>query len=76
MVIGQDWKPTAYPVEFYALGGKGTGIPVRATVTSFGPILLSKVLDLSDVQTSSLNLVFHFADKTAYRFWTSRTCGR
>ena len=61
--IGQDWKPTAYPVEFYALGGKGTGIPVRATVTSFGPILLSKVLDLSDVQTSSLNLVFHFADK-------------
>jgi hypothetical protein len=61
--IGQDWKPTAYPVEFYALGGKGTGIPVRATVTSFGPILLSKVLDLSDVQSSSLNLVFHFADK-------------
>ncbi len=52
--IGQDWKPTAYPVEFYALGGKGTGIPVRATVTSFGPILLSKVLDLSDVQSSSL----------------------
>jgi DNA helicase HerA-like ATPase len=61
--VGQDWKPTSYPVEFYALGGKGTGIPVRATVTSFGPILLSKVLDLSDVQTSSLNLVFHFADK-------------
>ena len=27
----QDWKPTGYPVEFFALGGKGTGIPVRAT---------------------------------------------
>ncbi|BCB85944.1 hypothetical protein Psuf_032570 [Phytohabitans suffuscus] len=60
--IGQDWQPAAYPVEFYALGGHGTGIPVRATVTSFGPLLLSKVLGLSDVQSSSLNLIFHFAD--------------
>jgi hypothetical protein len=61
--IGQDWRPTAYPAEFYALGGRGPGIPVRATITSFGPLLLSKVLGLSDVQASSLNLVFHFADK-------------
>jgi len=60
--IGQDWQPTAFPVEFYALGGHGTGIPVRATITSFGPVLLSKVLGLSDVQSSSLNLIFHFAD--------------
>jgi uncharacterized protein len=60
--IGQDWQPAAYPVEFYALGGHGTGIPVRATITSFGPVLLSKVLGLSDVQSSSLNLIFHFAD--------------
>jgi DNA helicase HerA-like ATPase len=60
--IGQDWQPAAYPVEFYALGGRGTGIPVRATITSFGPVLLSKVLGLSDVQSSSLNLIFHFAD--------------
>ncbi|GAA4678094.1 helicase HerA-like domain-containing protein [Phytohabitans rumicis] len=60
--IGQDWAPEAYPVEFYALGGHGTGIPVRATMTSFGPVLLSKVLGLSDVQASSLNLIFHFAD--------------
>jgi DNA double-strand break repair helicase HerA and related ATPase len=61
--VGQDWQPRAYPCEFYALGGRGTGIPVRATVTAFGPMLLSKVLGLSDVQASSLNLVFHFADK-------------
>ncbi|MGN9908029.1 helicase HerA-like domain-containing protein [Phytohabitans sp. LJ34] len=60
--IGQDWQPAAFPVEFYALGGRGTGIPVRATITSFGPVLLSKVLGLSDVQSSSLNLIFHFAD--------------
>jgi uncharacterized protein len=61
--LGQAWQPAAFPCEFYALGGKGTGIPVRATITAFGPILLAKVLDLSDVQASSLNLVFHFADK-------------
>jgi uncharacterized protein len=60
--LGQQWQPRAYPCEFYALGGHGTGIPVRATVTAFGPVLLAKVLDLSEVQASSLNLVFHFAD--------------
>ena len=61
--IGQDWVPTGYPVEFYALGGQGTGIPIRATITSFGPTLLSKVLGLNDVQESSLGLIFHYADK-------------
>ena len=51
--------------EFLTLGGKGIGVPVRATVTDFGPLLLSKVLDLTEVQQSSLNLVFHFADQKA-----------
>ncbi|MDQ1688579.1 MAG: double-strand break repair helicase HerA and related ATPase [Frankiaceae bacterium] len=60
--IGQQWAPAAFPVEFLALGGHGTGAAVRATVSSFGPLLLSKVLDLNDVQSSSLNLVFHYAD--------------
>src|SRR5262249_29762983 len=60
---GDDWAATAYPVEFLALGGVGTGVPVRATMTSFGPTLLSKVLGLNDTQESSLGLVFHYADK-------------
>ncbi|CAG7844047.1 hypothetical protein USB125703_00268 [Pseudoclavibacter triregionum] len=60
--IGQDWAPQAAPVEYFALGGKGTGIPVRATVTSFGPTMLSKVLGLNRTQESSLGLVFHYAD--------------
>jgi DNA helicase HerA-like ATPase len=47
----------------HALGGQGAGIPVRATITSFGPILLSKILGLNDVQESSLGLVFMFADQ-------------
>lgn len=61
--MGQPWTPTAYSCEFLALGGRGVGVPIRATVTDFGPQLLAKVLDLSDVQESSLNLIFHFADQ-------------
>ena len=38
-------------------------MPLRATMTSFGPTLLSKVLGLNDTQESSLGLVFHYADK-------------
>ncbi len=58
-----DWTPAAFPVEFAAIGGIGTGFPLRATMTSFGPTLLSKVLELNDTQESSLNLVFHYADR-------------
>jgi DNA helicase HerA-like ATPase len=61
--IGQSWNATGYPTEYLALGGLGTGVPVRATVTSFGPTLLAKVLDLNETQTSSLSLVFHYADQ-------------
>ena len=60
--VGLPWAATAYPVEFYALGGQGTGIPVRASVSTFGPTLLSKVLGLNETQESSLGLVFHYAD--------------
>ena len=61
--IGQDWQATGFPAEFYALGGEGVGVPLRATMSSFGPVLLAKVLGLNDVQESSLGLVFHYADK-------------
>jgi len=60
--IGQDWKPEASVTEFFALGGIGKGVPVRATVSGFGPLLLSKVLGLNETQESSLGLVFHYAD--------------
>lgn len=60
--IGQDWKPEASVTEYFALGGVGKGVPVRATVSGFGPLLLSKVLGLNATQESSLGLVFHYAD--------------
>ncbi|MFD8014142.1 helicase HerA-like domain-containing protein [Streptomyces sp. NPDC058955] len=59
---GQEWTPTGFPCAFYGLGGTGPGIPVRATVTGFGPVLLSKVLQLNRTQEQSLGLIFHYAD--------------
>ncbi|MGW6568469.1 helicase HerA-like domain-containing protein [Streptomyces sp. NPDC054975] len=61
--VGQEWAATGFPCEFYGLGGVGPGIPVRATVTSFGPVLLSKVLQLNQTQEQSLGLIFHYADQ-------------
>jgi DNA helicase HerA-like ATPase len=61
--LGQDWAGAASPTEFFSLGGIGHGIPIRATVAGFGPLLLSKVLGLNNTQESSLGLVFHYADE-------------
>ena len=61
--IGQPWTPLASATEYFTLGGLGTGVPIRASVASFGPTLLSKVLGLNDTQESSLGLVFHYARK-------------
>ncbi|WP_095935324.1 helicase HerA-like domain-containing protein [Streptomyces sp. Tue6028] len=61
--VHQEWAPAGCPAEFYALGGMGHGIPLRATITSFGPVLLSKVLQLNRTQEQSLGLIFHYADQ-------------
>ncbi|MCM2420245.1 helicase HerA-like domain-containing protein [Streptomyces sp. RKAG293] len=60
--VGQNWAASGFPAEFYALGGIGAGIPLRATVTGFGPILMAKVLGLNQTQEQSLGLIFHYAD--------------
>jgi hypothetical protein len=57
-----DYAPRAYPVEFLTLNRGGRGTRVRATVSSFGPILLAKVLELNETQQSVLALVFKYAD--------------
>lgn len=59
--LGISFKPSAYPVELYSLSGK-VGAQMRATVTEFGPVLLSKVLELNDVQSSVLMILFKYAD--------------
>ncbi|HXS24733.1 MAG TPA: helicase HerA-like domain-containing protein [Gemmatimonadales bacterium] len=59
--VGYSWKPLGCPTEFVSLTGK-LGVPLRATVSSFGPLLLAKVLGLNDTQSSVLAMVFKYSD--------------
>src|SRR4051812_43576699 len=59
--IGWTYAPNGHPVEFLSLSGQ-LGAQVRATVHSFGPTLLAKVMDLNDTQTAVLSLVFKYCD--------------
>ena len=67
---GDNWEPTGFPVEFLSLGTKGIAVPVRATVDSFGSVLLSKVLGLNATQESTLGLIFHWAKENNRRLVT------
>ncbi len=59
--IGWEWKAAGVPVEFVSLSGK-LGVQLRATVSSFGPLLLGKTLSLNETQTSVLTMVFKYCD--------------
>ncbi len=59
--IDATWAPRSMPTEFVSLTGTN-GVQLRATVSSFGPLLLSKVLDLNETQASVLSLVFKACD--------------
>ncbi len=59
--LGWTFQASGHPVEYLSLTGK-LGAQVRATVHSFGPLLLGKVLDLNETQTSILALVFKYCD--------------
>ena len=58
-----DWtfQAAGHPIEVVSLSGE-SGAHVRASVSSFGPLLLGKVLDLNETQTSILSLVFRYCD--------------
>jgi DNA double-strand break repair helicase HerA and related ATPase len=58
---GYAWAPAAFPVEYLSLTGT-KGAQLRATVSSFGPLLLSKVLGLNETQASVLSMVFKYCD--------------
>ena len=60
---GQQWRAHAPSTTFFSLGGQGEGVPIRTTVSDFGPLLLARVLRLNRTQESSLGLIFHYADQ-------------
>jgi len=59
--IGLQFTPNGYPVEMLSLTGK-EGVQLRATVSEFGPILLSRILDLNDTQSGIVAVLFKYAD--------------
>ena len=59
--IGLDLHYQSFPVTFWDLFGE-QGHPVRATVAEMGPLLLSRLMDLTDVQEGVLNVAFRAAD--------------
>src|SRR3954470_18906898 len=60
--MGFDYEPDEFPVVFWDLFGE-QGHPIRATVSEVGPLLLSRLMDLNDVQEGVLNIVFRVADE-------------
>ena len=60
--MGFDYQPDEFPVVFWDVFGE-QGHPVRATISEVGPLLLSRMMDLNDVQEGVLNIVFRVADE-------------
>lgn len=56
-----SYSPSAFPVELLSLSGKD-GVRLRATVSEFGPVLLSKILGLNDTQGGIVSLIFKYCD--------------
>lgn len=60
--IGTTFQPAAYPVELLTLSKDKPGVRLRATVTEFGPVLLSKILGLNDTQSGLVAMLFKYCD--------------
>ncbi len=58
---GLPWTPQSFPVELMTISGE-KGVKLRATVTEFGPVLLSKILELNDTQSSIMSIIFKYSD--------------
>ena len=62
-LLNIEFKPSAYPVELLTLSNQ-KGTRLRATVSEFGPVLLSKILGLNDTQESFVSMIFKYCDDT------------
>ncbi len=60
-MIGLDYNPEGMPVEFYTISNE-KGAKMRATVSEFGPILFSKILELNETQQGIIAVVFKYCD--------------
>jgi DNA helicase HerA-like ATPase len=60
-LVNVNYEPSAFPAEFLSLSNE-KGVRLRATVTEFGPILLSKILGLNDTQGGLVAMIFKYCD--------------
>jgi DNA helicase HerA-like ATPase len=60
--LGYAYEPDRFPVMFWDLFGE-QGHPIRATISEMGPLLLSRLMDLNDVQEGVMNIAFKVADE-------------
>src|SRR5882724_11848440 len=60
--LGIDYEVDRFPVVFWDLFGE-QGHPIRATISEMGPLLLSRLMDLNEVQEGVLNICFRVADE-------------
>ena len=63
--IGVTYTPSGFPVELMSISGE-KGIKMRATVSEFGPVLFSKMLELNDTQSGIVSLIFKYCDDNKY----------
>jgi len=61
--IGMEWQPEGFPVELFSLSNE-PGTRLRATLIEFGPVLFSRVLELNDIQSGVVAMVFKYCDDT------------
>ena len=59
--IGLEYTPKGFPIEILTISEQN-GTRMRATVSEFGPVLLSRILDLTEVQSGIVSIVFQYCD--------------
>lgn len=60
-IIGMEWQGKGFPLEFLSISDQ-PGAKMRATISEYGPILLSKILELNENQSGVLSMIFKFCD--------------
>ena len=63
--IGIQYTPSGFPVELLTISNE-KGVRLRATVSEFGPVLFSKILELNDTQTGIVSVIFKYCDDNKY----------
>ena len=67
-LIGKEWAAEQFPSELMSISGD-KGLRLRATVSEFGPVLFSKILELNDNQQGAVAIVFKYCDDKKIKFY-------